>query len=64
MPKLKTRKSADKRYRKTKNNKFVFKRPYKGHILEKKSPKQKRHMNTMGVAAKGDSKSIAIMLPY
>ena len=33
-------------------------------LIEKKSPKQRRHMSTMGVAAKGDSKSIAIMLPY
>ena len=64
MSKLKTRRSADKRYRRTKNGKFIFKRPYKSHILEKKSPKQRRHMSTMGVAAKGDSKSIAIMLPY
>jgi len=35
MSKLKTRRSADKRYRKTKNGKFIFKRPFKSHILEK-----------------------------
>ena len=64
MPKLKTRRSASKRYRKTKTGKFIFKRPYKGHILEKKSPKQRRHMSTMGVVATGDAKSIKIMLPY
>jgi large subunit ribosomal protein L35 len=64
MPKLKTRQAASKRYRKTKTGKFIFKRPYKGHILEKKSPKQRRHMSTMGVVATGDAKSIKIMLPY
>lgn len=64
MSKLKTRRAAAKRYRKTKTGKFIFKRPYKGHILEKKSPKQRRHMSTMGVVASGDAKSIKIMLPY
>ena len=64
MSKLKTRRSANKRYRKTKNRKFIFKRPFKSHILEKKSPKQRQHMSTMGVAAKGDARSITIMLPY
>ena len=54
MSKLKTRRSADKRYRKTKNGKFIFKRPYKSHILEKKSPKQHPHMSTMAVATEGD----------
>ena len=64
MSKLKTRRSAEKRYRRTKNGKFIFKRPFKSHILEKKSPKQRQHMSTMGVAAKGDARSITIMLPY
>jgi len=64
MSKLKTRRAAAKRYRKTKTGKFMFKRPYKGHILEKKSPKQKRHMSQMGVASPGDAKNIRIMLPY
>jgi large subunit ribosomal protein L35 len=64
MTKLKTRSSAAKRYRKTKTGKIIFKRPYKGHILEKKSPKQKRHMSQIGVVAPGDSKSIKAMLPY
>jgi large subunit ribosomal protein L35 len=64
MPKLKTRRSADKRYRKTKTGKFIYKRPYKSHILEKKSPKQRRHMSQMGVVSPGDARSIRIMLPY
>lgn len=64
MGKLKTRKSANKRYRKTKNTKFLFKRPYKAHILEKKSQKQKRHMRTQGVVCKGEARSISLMLPY
>lgn len=64
MSKLKTRQAASKRYRKTKNGKFIFKRPYKAHILEKKSQKRKRHMRTLGIVSKGESKSLNRMLPY
>ena len=63
MPKLKTRQSANKRYRRTRNGKIVYKRPYKAHILEKKSQKQKRHMRTVGIVCKGDIKTIKIILP-
>lgn len=61
--KLKTRQAAKKRYRPTKNGKFIYRRPYKAHILEKKSPKQKRHMRTTGITSKGDTKVIKVLLP-
>ena len=41
MPKLKTRKAAAKRYKKTGNNNFLRRHAYKGHLLMKKSKKQK-----------------------
>ena len=55
MPKLKTNKSANKRYRITKNNKVIRKCAFKSHILEKKSPKQKRRLSNQVVCAKGDA---------
>ena len=58
MPKLKTNKSANKRYRITKNNKVIRKCAFKSHILEKKSPKQKRRLSNSGVCADGDAKTI------
>lgn len=64
MQKLKNRKSVTKRYRKTKNNKYMYKHPYKAHILEKKSQKQKRHMRKLGLVAKGDAKMLNLLLPY
>ena len=36
MPKLKTRKAAAKRYKKTGNNNFLRRHAYKGHLLMKK----------------------------
>jgi large subunit ribosomal protein L35 len=58
MPKLKTNRSANKRYRITKNNKVIRKKAFKSHILEKKSPKQKRRLSTSAVCADGDAKTI------
>ena len=58
MPKLKTNRSASKRYRITKNNKVIRKKAFKSHILEKKSPKQKRRLSDKVVCKKGDTKII------
>lgn len=62
--KIKTRRSALKRYRKTKNKKFIYKHPYRSHILEKKSAKRKRNLRVRSITTKGDMKNINIMLPY
>ena len=64
MPKLKTRKAAAKRYKKTGNNHFLRRHAYKGHLLMKKSNKQKRKLSTTICVTKADSKPIKLMLPY
>nr|YP_009497363.1 ribosomal protein L35 [Biddulphia biddulphiana]AWT40076.1 ribosomal protein L35 [Biddulphia biddulphiana] len=64
MPKLKTRKSANKRYKITGTRKILRHHAYKGHLLMKKSHTQKRKLSqTISVTA-FDSKSIKLMLPY
>ena len=45
MGKLKTRHSAKKRFRKTVSGKFIRRRAFKGHLLEKKSSKRKRGLS-------------------
>ena len=62
MTKLKTRSSASKRYRRTRNQKVIYKRPYGAHFLEKKSQKQKRHMRTSGIICRGDLKTLKGLL--
>ena len=62
--KLKTRSSAKKRYKKTGTWKFVRRKAFKGHILEKKSPKRKRNLKLRECVSKGDSHAIKLMLPY
>jgi large subunit ribosomal protein L35 len=62
MPKLKTRKAAKKRYKAIGNKKFVRHKAFKGHILEKKSPKRKRHLGKAILVTESDSKAIRKML--
>nr|YP_010478873.1 ribosomal protein L35 [Neustupella aerophytica]UVI61178.1 ribosomal protein L35 [Neustupella aerophytica] len=45
MYKIKTRRSAVKRYKKTGNDNFLRKRAYKSHLLEKKSSSRKRKLS-------------------
>ena len=64
MPKLKTRKAALKRYKKTATGNFLRKHAYKGHLLMHKSKTQKRKLSQIGHVSIGDSKPIKLMLPY
>ena len=64
MPKLKTRKAALKRYKKTGSGNFLRRHAYKGHLLRKKSNTQKRRLSQTICVNASDSKSIKIMLPY
>jgi large subunit ribosomal protein L35 len=64
MPKLKTRKSALKRYKKTGTGKFLHRHAYKGHLLMNKSNRQKRKLSQIISVSTNDSKPIKLMLPY
>ena len=64
MPKLKTRKAAAKRYKVTGNDNFLRRHAFKGHLLMKKSNKQKRKLSQIICVNKNDIKSIKLMLPY
>nr|QWK41676.1 ribosomal protein L35 [Akkesiphycus lubricus]QWK42104.1 ribosomal protein L35 [Pseudochorda nagaii] len=62
MPKLKVRKAAKKRYKLIAGKRFVRRKAFKGHLLEKKSPKQKRNLTGNIVVKKSDTKAIRKML--
>jgi large subunit ribosomal protein L35 len=64
MPKLKTRKAAAKRYKITSNNNFLRRHAFKGHLLMKKSNKQKRKLSQTICVNSRDTKAIKLMLPY
>lgn len=64
MAKLKTRKSASKRYKITGKNNFLRHHAFKGHLLMKKSKKQKRKLSQVICVNLHDTKAIKLMLPY
>lgn len=64
MPKLKTRKAAAKRYKKTGAGNFLRRHAYKGHLLMKKTNKQKRRLSQVLCVNKSDKAPIKLMLPY
>ena len=65
MQKLKTRRAANKRYKRTASGKFMRKNAFKGHILGKKSSARKRRLSRRSfVNNHGEAKAISNMLPY
>lgn len=64
MPKLKTRKAASKRYKVTGGGNFLRRHAFKGHLLRKKSNRQKRKLSQRLSVNQNDSKAISLMLPY
>ena len=64
MPKLKTRKAASKRYKSTGNKNFLRRHAFKGHLLMKKSNRQKRKLSQRLCVNINDIKPIQLMVPY
>lgn len=64
MYRLKTRKAALKRYKRTGSGNYLRRHAYKGHLLRKKSNTQKRRLSQTICVNKSDTHAIKIMLPY
>ena len=64
MPKLKTNKSAAKRFRITGSGKIKRTKAYKQHILSTKSKKRKRHLRQSSMVSAAESKNIRLLIPY
>jgi large subunit ribosomal protein L35 len=64
MPKMKSNRSAAKRFRKTATGKIRHKKAFKNHILTHKSSKRKRHLRKGDSLEKGDEKRVKVILPY
>ncbi|MDX6649380.1 MAG: large subunit ribosomal protein [Solirubrobacteraceae bacterium] len=62
MPKMKTHSGAKKRFRKTAKGKLIARHAFSSHILEKKSPKRKRHLADPLVVAKADRPRVRKLL--
>ena len=64
MPKMKTSRSAAKRFKVTGTGKLVRNKAYKSHILTKKSPKRKRNLRKSTVMDETNVKNMKKILPY
>jgi len=64
MPKIKTCRSAAKRFKKTGTGKLVRNKAYKRHILTKKSAKTKRNLRKATIIDASNFKNMKKILPY
>ncbi len=66
MPKMKTKRSAAKRFRVTGGGKLIREKQFSGchHILEKKSSKRKRGFRKKTLVSASDRKRLAKYMPY
>lgn len=61
--KIKTNRSAAKRFRKTGSGKFVYKKSHSSHILTKKTRKRKRSLRKSLLVDKTNVRELNLMLP-
>ncbi len=64
MPKIKTNKSAAKRFKITRNGKIKRNKAFKRHLLGHKTPKRRRNLRGSTIVDKADAARIRDMLPY
>jgi len=62
MPKIRTSRSAAKRFKKTGRGKFKRSKAFKGHLLTGKSSKRKRNLRKAGLVDKTDQKKVKRLL--
>jgi len=63
MPKIKTNRSAAKRFKKTGTGKVVFSKSHANHILTKKTTKRKRSLRKSHIIDKTNMREIRLLLP-
>lgn len=64
MPKIKTNRAAAKRFKRTKNGKYVSHKQGARHLMNGKSPKRRRSLRRPTALAGTELKRIKAMLPY
>ncbi|MBR3309162.1 MAG: 50S ribosomal protein L35 [Lachnospiraceae bacterium] len=64
MPKIKTKRAAAKRFKKTANGNLKRNKAYKSHILNKKTSKRKRNLRKATMTDATNVKNMKKILPY
>ncbi|MFH1095932.1 MAG: 50S ribosomal protein L35 [Candidatus Desantisbacteria bacterium] len=64
MPKIKSNRSAAKRFKFTAKGKVKMKQAFTSHLLSSKSPSRKRNLRGTAIAHKSEEAKVKRMLPY
>ena len=64
MPKIKTRRGAAKRFKRTSGGNIRRSQAFRRHILTKKSSARKRRLRRAALVARADEPHIRAQLPY
>jgi large subunit ribosomal protein L35 len=64
MPKLKTRRAAAKRFRRSGSGKIMRRKAYRNHLLEHKNQDRKRKLGKMTTVHETDVLNVELMMPY
>ena len=64
MPKIKTKKGALKRFKRTGSGKLLRNKAFASHIMTKKSRKRKRDLRKSTILDKTEVKKVARLIPY
>ena len=64
MPKIRTSRTAAKRFTVSKSGKVKFKHAYARHMFSAKNPKQKARLRKTGILRKADAERVLAMMPY
>lgn len=64
MPKMKSHKGAQKRFKKTGTGKFKRSHAFTSHLFANKSTKQKRKLRKSAMVSKSDEGRLNKLLPY
>jgi len=64
MPKLKTRRAAAKRFRRTGSGKLMRRKAFRNHLLEHKKTARKNRLAQPALVDKRDAENVELMLPH
>ena len=64
MPKMKTKRGAAKRLKKSASGTFRRARGWKRHKLEKKAPGRRRRLRRSRAISKADERTVRTLVPY
>ena len=64
MPKMKTKRAAAKRLKRTASGRLKRRSGWKSHLLEGKEPKRRRRLRKASLISKADEPRMRVLVPY